>query len=299
MKIYIQNPHWGDTTIFRQSSQFLGRVGPHLWTAVPDDDIDYVLCDDIDSLPETLRYFPKNKYIFVVHENPAVWKPEPSFLSRYGTVVSPFKLDCLPGTLLIQSPSGVPWFYGIPFKTDQGLLHCPQSTTLELDALLNRKIFPKKKLLSMVCSGKAGLAGHKWRIGVANALISHFGKDIDVFGFGHKPLSDKADALDRYQYSVVIENCSSTHYWTEKFPDCLIGGAVPIYSGAASAVYDLGWDFPLIDYGTEPNLVARQIALIIDRFSCRYESLISARHLILYRYNLLYLIPYLLENKIK
>jgi len=296
MKIYVQNPLWGDTTIFRQSSQFTGRVGPHLWTTIPEDDIDYVLCDDIDSLPETLRHFSKSKYIYVVHENPAVWKPEPSFLSRYGLIVSPFKLDCPPDTLLIQSPSGVPWFYGIPFKIDQGLLHCPQSTTLELDALLNRRIFPKRKLLSMVCSGKAGLPGHKWRIAVANALISYFGKDVDVFGFGHKPLADKADALDRYQYSVVIENCSSTHYWTEKLADCLIGGAVPIYSGATNAVHDLGWDFPLIQFGTEPTVVAKQIATIVDSFSCRYEHLISARYLTLYRYNLLYLIPHLIES---
>jgi hypothetical protein len=43
--------------------------------------------------------------------------------------------------------------------------------------------------------------------------------------------SDKFVLFETYQYSLVIENSSQTHYFTEKLIDCLITKTIPIYYG--------------------------------------------------------------------
>jgi hypothetical protein len=42
---------------------------------------------------------------------------------------------------------------------------------------------------------------------------------------------DKFDLFETYQYSLVIENSSQQHYFTEKLIDCLITKTIPIYYG--------------------------------------------------------------------
>ena len=296
MKLYCQSPAWGGTTIYRQSPYFTGIMGKHSWLSFDHGDYDFLLCNDPDRLPLSLKSFQREKLILILQENPNVWAPEPDYLAKFGTIISPFPITPPHNTHLIIAPAAIPWFYGIPFKTNTGLLHNPLKSRCELDALANKMPFKKKKLLSLITSGKAALPGHRWRLEIAQALQTYFGPEIDIFGFGHKPLSDKATGLDDYKFSITIENDNSDHYWTEKLSDCLIGGCVPIYSGSAMAQAYLDWSFPTIPYGCEPCLFVEHVKKIVSKYEFRQEELIKARNKVLYGYNLLAYVPHLMSG---
>lgn len=226
MKLYVDSPKWGGTTIYRQTSQFSGMAGNHLWSSFPSPDYDYIVCGGTNEHPRWVRDYPRLKKVFVMHENPSIWEPSREELNKFGVVIGPWKSlkDNLTDQVFIQAHSAVPWFYGIDFSTDCGLLHNPLRSSKELDYLDRLELTPKTRLASCIISGKGLLDGHKWRIEVAKALENNFPGQVDIYGFGHRPLPDKALALDDYRYSVVIENTQSEYYWTEKLADCILGG---------------------------------------------------------------------------
>jgi len=294
MRLYLQSPTWGKTTVLRQSHLFSGCINGFYWTPFPDTSSDFLICSDVGRLPSHLLALGREKRVFVMHENPSIWKPSPDFLSQYGIVISPFIFDVPNHVRFIQAHSGVPWFYGINFHTNTGLLHSPQRTQIELSSISNRNTFVKTKQVSMIVSGKSGLEGHRWRQAVANQLSHIRSLDIDIYGFGHNPLPDKSLALDEYRFSIVIENTSSTHYWTEKLSDCILGGAVPIYAGALNAPNDLNYDMPVIQYGSDPAQAANNILTILSTYNVNYDALRALRNTILFKHNMLAWIPHLL-----
>jgi hypothetical protein len=296
MKLYCQSPSWGRTNIYRQSPGFTGIVGEHSWSSFENHEYDYLLCNDPDNLPKALQFQPKEKLIFILQENPNVWIPDQDYLKKFGTIISPFSIQTPASTRLILAQPAIPWFYGIPFKTDSGLLHNPLQTKNELTAIEKKWPFQKKKLLSLITSGKASLPGHRWRLEIAQALHDHFGDAIDIFGFGHKPLADKAKGLDEYQFSVVIENENLDHYWTEKLADCVLGGCIPIYSGSAMAQAYLDWSFPTIPYGCNPKLFVEHTKMILEKHQYSQSIIAKARNKVLHGYNLLTYIPHLIKG---
>ena len=80
-----------------------------------------------------------------MHENPNIWKPTKDFLDKFGIVISPFRFPTPKHITFIQSHSAVPWFYGIPFRTDTGLLHNPGKTRFDLNNLAKKEIRNKSK----------------------------------------------------------------------------------------------------------------------------------------------------------
>jgi len=131
---------------------------------------------------------------------------------------------------------------------------------------------------------------------VANALKQHFGDAVDLFGFGHRPLPDKAAALDEYIFSVVIENVASPHYISEKLTDCLLGASVPIYSGASLASEYLDWHIPEIPFGADPDLVIKLVKKIIATFDYSESKILKARNRVLRHLNVLEYMPYILAG---
>ena len=300
MKLYCHSPRWGKTTVYRQTSQFSGLADNHAWSSFPDDNYDYLVFGDTCPMPEWISQYPRSKKIFVQHENPLIWKPHKDELAEFGIVVGPWKSisDSITDQLHILAHSAVPWFYGIDFRTDTGLLHNPLMSRKELDYFEKATPVSKTKLASFIVSGKGWLEGHKWRIAVADALNKRFPGSIDIFGFGHNPLADKALALDRYQFSIVIENTPSEHYWTEKLADCILGNAIPIYSGASNAQKELGLDFPTIDFGGDPDKTAETIMRITENHTIDSGAKDSCRKRILKKHNFMHWIPRLLESHV-
>lgn len=97
--------------------------------------------------------------------------------------------------------------------------------------ILDKKIYPKTKLISMVCSGKNKTDGHIYR----NNKMKEFqlkGYPIDYYGRSFNPFNKKEDVLKDYYFSVAMENGSYSTYYTEKIMDCFATGTIPIYYGS-------------------------------------------------------------------
>jgi hypothetical protein len=96
-----------------------------------------------------------------------------------------------------------------------------------------QRIYEKSELLSIVASDKSYTEGHTLRHSVVN-LCRHLGFNIDCFGSGYQPIEHKILALEKYYFTVVIENSKLDFYFTEKLMDAFRTGTIPIYWGCPS-----------------------------------------------------------------
>ena len=125
----------------------------------------------------------------------------------------------------------------------------------------------KTKMCSMVASPKIMCNGHKYRQEVA----CKFKDKLDLFGGAcgserigissnlNEKWNDKSAAICPYMFSLVMENDSVSHYFTEKITDCFATGTVPVYWGATNineyfnedGIIQLTEDFDISDISTE------------------------------------------------
>jgi hypothetical protein len=83
----------------------------------------------------------------------------------------------------------------------------------------------------MISSGKSITEGHRFR----NQKMKEFqlkNYPIDFYGKSFNPFIKKEDVLNKYYFSIVIENGKYSTYYTEKIMDCFATGTIPIYYGA-------------------------------------------------------------------
>ncbi|MCM2471873.1 glycosyltransferase [Rhizobium sp. CG5] len=146
-----------------------------------------------------------------------------AYIRQFGHVVTsqePFALRH-PGR--IWSQAGLRWFYGDgtdhAMTADEIAGHEPEKTAV----------------LSTVCSTKRqGHTLHRLRYDFTQLAAARL-PEMDVFGRGHRPLDDKAEAVDAYKYHLAIENHVAPHHFTEKLADPFLGLALPFYFGAPNA----------------------------------------------------------------
>jgi hypothetical protein len=64
---------------------------------------------------------------------------------------------------------------------------------------------------------------------------------VECFGKGIREIRSKLEGLQRYCFSVAMENIRKDYYFTEKLIDCFLTGTVPIYWGCPGIgdVFDL------------------------------------------------------------
>jgi hypothetical protein len=93
------------------------------------------------------------------------------------------------------------------------------------------KKWDKSKNISIIASDKNYALGHQLR----HQLIKSYdinNRPFDVYGScTGQFLPDKVDALKDYRYTVVIENCQTAGYFTEKLIDAFATYTIPIYWG--------------------------------------------------------------------
>jgi len=294
MRIYLHNHSKFDNTPYfpslRQTYFSSGLVHKLIFSEEPGENDDWIILFGGDSFPTTHQYVNKCRRILVLMEHPAIWHPSNDLMSQVGIIICPFKINHPESTILIQHHAAVPWFYGMDFKTDQGLSHVPLlNNYLELQDLEKLRAPKKTKLISCVVSAKRISPGQAWRIDLAEALKHFFADEIDLWGFGWNPLSNKQNAIDPYKYSLVIENDFSENYWTEKLSDAILGRAIPIYAGASKVQNYFSGKIPQIKYANDLNLAIEQIKKIIDS---DYDSqdLDINRSQILFEHNLFYML---------
>lgn len=100
----------------------------------------------------------------------------------------------------------------------------------------------KNKLCSMIFSEKTMLEGHRLRHRIAK-LIADNVNTVDMFGSGTGArLAKKSDALNRYMFSITVENSVDDFYITEKAFDCFATRTIPIYWGSNKIKTDFGFN---------------------------------------------------------
>ena len=153
----------------------------------------------------------------------------------------------------------------------------------------NPGIRNKKKLASMVTSGKTITPEQVFRVDYAN---KHADK-LDLFGGLVRPIKFKEEALDDYMFSVAIENDVCDSYFTEKILDCFATCTIPIYKGTRKIVDFFNSDgiifiedseFPVISqeiYESKRNAIlenlekVRQFNTIEDWMYTNYKKIIT------------------------
>jgi Glycosyltransferase family 10 (fucosyltransferase) C-term len=89
---------------------------------------------------------------------------------------------------------------------------------------------PKNRLVSLLASEKRTTPGHRMRHEIAAWSLRHE-VGLELCGSGYGPRCLPNAALERYKFSVIIENSAYPGYFTEKLIDCLSCHTVPIYWG--------------------------------------------------------------------
>jgi hypothetical protein len=93
----------------------------------------------------------------------------------------------------------------------------------------------KTKLISVICSTQGLTPGHKMRLRFVEQLQRHFSSDLDWYGNGLNPVSEKWDAIAPYKYTIALENQSRHNVITEKLGDSFLALSYPFYWGAPNA----------------------------------------------------------------
>ncbi len=101
---------------------------------------------------------------------------------------------------------------------------------------------PKTATMSIIFSDKKETTGQLYR----HQLVAKILQDnlpIDIWGRGCEILDSESpyimgpfsadEPYEKYQYTIAIENCASSHYVSEKFINALIFETVPLYWGAS------------------------------------------------------------------
>lgn len=272
--------------------------------------------DDWGDLPDALRLLtPGGGGVWDgVAFAPAAEMPEPDFvLVLNRPAVDGVAVTCPPERLWF-APGEPPTDYHRPLHLGQGAgtlvltcdphlarappAGCPRQFVFELAMLRTwsvrrsidelRTMPPPEKTanLSWVTSDRAMLPGHRLRLSVLATLREH-GIPFDLYGRGFHPIADKWNGLAPYRYSIAFENSPAPAYFSEKIMDCFVTMTMPIFFGSP----EISRFFPSGSYvrlePTAPGLLdqIREIAES-DRWERSQDALLSARRLVIERYNL-------------
>lgn len=112
--------------------------------------------------------------------------------------------------------------------------------------------------------------------------------ELDLYGRDIRHVEKKAECLDRYRYTIAIENHVGPHHWTEKLSDCFLGYCLPFYFGCPNtASYFPEQSFIPIDIG-DPRAAVDTIreAMALGEYERRLPAIVEARRRVIEEYNL-------------
>ena len=104
-------------------------------------------------LPDWWFGYPRKKKIAILPENPLIFFPKDSYLNQHGMLISPaLRKDSFFDGQFVPTHAGVPWFYGIVYRTDCGLAHSIDAGKAPVDLSYHASRLPMKKhkLISMI-----------------------------------------------------------------------------------------------------------------------------------------------------
>ena len=170
---------------------------------------------------------PRERRILFVTEPPEIKKYPRSYLSQFGTVVSPYDLRGVERRSMVISNPCLNWHFGVSKVSGEYI-----SKFNSLDELRTFPVPEKSGLVSVVCSSKTATSAQRARLALVSLLKEQLGDALHVYGRGFNPVDDKMSAIAPYKYHVVLENNYLDNFWTEKLSDAWLGWALPLYLGA-------------------------------------------------------------------
>jgi hypothetical protein len=267
--------------MLRQTPGGLGR-----W-----EDVEFALGDTISAAdwlivvdeprPFVRTTLPRERRILFITE-PGDTKQYPaSYLSQFGTVVSPTVLRRYRGRHMRRHPA-LPWWLGAGHFFD-----LDRSAALSYEDLLGAPVPEKRQLLSVVCSTHIASPTHRRRIEFVKHIKAYFGDTLHWYGRGVHTMRDKAEAILPYRYHIALENSKIDHFWTEKLADCFLGYAFPIYSGGRNVADYFPTDtfeaIDIDDYRGAINVIEN--VLKTDPWEQRLPAIAAARYKVLTDFN--------------
>jgi len=234
-----------------------------------------------DSIAENIEklHCPKEKTILITTEPSSITIYGSGYLRQYGLIITSQEPWAIKHPNTIFTQPGLIWFYGASDSDGKMLTY---------DDI--QKISPpeKTKTISTVCSIRQGkLTLHYKRFHFTERLKEQI-PELDIYGHGVNPMSDKAEALDPYQYHIIVENHVLPHHMTEKLPDAFLGYTLPFYHGCPNAAdYFPRESFISIDINDFDRTVEIIRSTVANNeYNDRLPYIIEARKMVLEKYNL-------------
>ena len=219
------------------------------------------------------------KTVLITAEPSSITVYGTDYLRQFGMVITSQEPWAIRHPHPIFTQPGLIWFYGFPFSDGQ-------VRTYDIMKAMPPPV--KIKIISTVCSERQGrLTLHYKRFAFTQRLKADL-LELDVFGHGVRPMSDKAVAVDPYCYHIAIENHVFPHHLTEKMADSFLGYAVPFYHGAPNAAdYFQSESFipiDITDFTKTIDIIRSTIAN--NEYQDRLPYVVEARRRVLDDYNL-------------
>lgn len=219
----------------------------------------------------------------------------PHFLNQFGHVLTAKQPKYVKHPNQILQTPPLRWFYGRPMSEDD-------DNYVDIDTLISNPPTIKKHDLSTVCSNKRMKHTlHAQRYDCVMELKRRLGDELNLFGRGIHPISNKAEAMDDFRFHIAIENHIEAHHWTEKITDCFLAYCLPFYYGPPNiaAYFPENSIIPIdifdID-GTE-NIIRKAIAN--GEYEKRLPAIKKARDKVLQDYNLVNAIAKIVQARHK
>lgn len=231
---------------------------------------------------------PRARTILMTTEPSMVKTYGNDFLAQFGLIVTYQEPWAISHPNPIFSHAGEYWFYGLS-----------PTRMLSYDELRNAAPPAKTKTISTVCSNKRQRHTMHCDRYLFTQRLRQAMPELEVFGHGVRYLSDKAEALDAYQYHVTIENQVSPHYWSEKLADAFLGFTLPLYCGCPN-VQDYFPPESLIPIDIDDfdgALATIREAIATRQYEKRLPAILEARRRVLDEHNLFALLDRIIRDR--
>ena len=238
------------------------------------------------SIPTTL---PKQRTIFIAGEPEDIHPYSAAFLNQFGTVIAPG--DKRLTTERVDHNYCSIWFVGVDFENLNDALGYNHFKALQPPA--------KDDKISIVTSTKASTKYHRKRLAFIDILKDKIPEQIELYGRGHKPITDKMDAMLPHKYHLALENGAGKYSWTEKLSDPLLCWALPFYAGCVNVGDELPADCIVPIDLDQPEAAINAMMQTRDDgvWDQRKDTLAQTRQMILHDFNIMGLIARLAKDK--
>ena len=258
---------------------------------------------------------PKEADIFVVFGR----IPEPDECPKERTIIIGREPRCWPGHVNLYGLEG---YYGV-YWHDMGNCYLPVlwGVSYDYDQLIDLSDPIKKtKEISTIISNKRSMPGHLYRLDFVAEFCRQY-PSIDVYGYGGSMMPTSANTFGYivnkdlgnidYQFSIGVENCQSSGYFSGKLIDIMLLWGIPIYWGAPDiheyfsvlkSSHELGSVIIIPDGDTSVAVeyVIQQMMLIKQDETLRalvLDAISDARQLVLNKYQFWPTLERIIQNK--